>query len=402
MGSALNGVKVLDFSWVAAGPLVTTWMGQHGATIVRVESSKRPDTMRTGTPYKDGKPGINRSGYFALWNTDKYSLALDLKHPAARSVIEKLVIWADCVIENFTPGQMESWGFGYENLKQIKPDIVFLRLSMYGQIGHLARHLGFGPFLAGLVGFQNLTGWPDRGPVQVAGPTDNIAPDYALALLISALDRRNKTGQGEYIDVSQCEVSIQAVATQMLDYYANGNEANRMGNSCPRAAPHGVFRCQGEDRWCAIAVFTQEEWQSFCKVIGREELIGDARFATLTARKRNEETLNQLVESWTSQRSAEQVMTVMQSAGIAAGVVATAQDLLEDPQLRKRGRFALLNHSEIGPFYHLGEPFHLYGTPAEVRMAAPCLGEHTEFVCKGILHMSDDEFVTLLNQGIFQ
>lgn len=402
MVSALEGVKILDFSWVAVGPLVTTWMAQHGATVVRVESAKRPDTLRTGTPYKDGVPGLNRSGYFAFYNTNKYSMALDLNHPDAKNVVKRLVLWADAVIENFTPGKMEKWDLGYETLKQIKPDIIFLRLSMYGQTGPLAGHLGFGPFLAGRVGFQHLTGWPDRGPVPVGAPTDMLAADYALVLLISALDYRNKTGEGQCIDLSQCEVSLQAIAPIMLDYFANGNESGRRGNSCSYAVPHGVFRCQGDDRWCAIAICSEEEWRAFCKIVGRTEWITDHRFATLQARKENEEEVNYLIEDWTSQHSAEEVMTLMQSAGIAAGLVATGEDLLRDPQLQTRRRFWPMEHAEIGLFYHLGEPFHLRRTPAEPRLAAPCLGEHTEFVCKEILGMSDTEFVRQLNKGVFE
>ena len=402
MTSALDGVKILDFSWVVAGPLVTSWMAQHGASVVRIESAKRPDTLRTGTPYKDGIPGLNRSGYFAFWNTNKYSISINLKHPAAEGIVKKLVLWADAIVENFTPGQMEGLGLGYEDLKEINPDIILLRLSMYGQTGPLTKHLGFGPFLAGLVGFQNLSGWPDKGPVQVGGITDMLTPDYAFSLLISALDYRNKTGQGQCIDLSQCEVSLQAMAPVMLDYFANGNEPERLGNSCTYAVPHGVFRCQGDDRWCAIAVSNEEEWQSLCKVLGKKEWIIGPKFSTLLARKQNEEDLNHLIEEWTSQHSAEEVMTMLQAAGIAAGIVATSEDVLQDPQLKVRSRFWPTKHPEIGHFYHLGEPFHLSRTPAELRSGAPCLGEHTEFVCKEILDMSDDEFITLLNEGLFE
>ena len=241
---ALEDVKVLDFSWVGAGPIMTLYMAEHGATVVRIESTTRPEVLRYARPYKDNIPGINRSGYFAANNANKYSMALNLNRPGAAEVVKKMVRWADLVVENFTAGQMEKWGLGYAELKKIKPSIVFLRCSMYGQTGPQAKHSGFGPFLAGSVGFQNLTGWADRGPVVTGALTDQLTPDYSLVLALRALDYRNKTGKGEYIDISQYEASVQAIAPFIIDYFVNGNEAERVGNSCSYAAPHGVFRCK--------------------------------------------------------------------------------------------------------------------------------------------------------------
>lgn len=400
--AALEGVKVLDFSWVASGPHATSCLGQFGATVVRIESAKRPDTLRYSAPYKDGIPGLNRSGHFAYYNTNKYSLALNLNLPEALEVARRLVRWCDIVVENFIPGQMEKWGLGYEGLTQIRPNVIFLRLSMYGQTGPRARHLGFGPFLAGLVGYQYLTGWPDRGPVLIGGPTDHLVPDYAVAVLMAALDYRDATGKGQCIDISQCETGLQAIAPLMLHYFASGEIGGRSGNFRPEAAPHGVYRCMGDDRWCAITVSTDDEWRSFCSVVGGPDWTTDRRFATLLARKRNEEELNTLVESWTLRHSAEEAMNLMQQSGVPAGIVATAGDLLRDPQLGGRNRFWLMDHPELGPFYYLGEPFALSATPAQQRLPSPCLGEHTEYVCQEILGMSDAEFVALLKKGVFE
>ncbi|MFC2002019.1 CaiB/BaiF CoA transferase family protein [Chloroflexota bacterium] len=400
--TALEDVKVLDFSWVVAGPLISLCLAQHGATVVRIESTFRPEVLRYARPYKDNIPGINRSGYFAILNANKYSMALNLNHPQAIAVVKRLVLWADLVVENFTAGEMEKWGLGYENLKEINPGIIFVRCSVYGQTGPQAKHPGLGPFLAGSVGFQHLTGWPDRVPVVTAALTDQLAPDYALVLALRALDNRNKTGKGEYIDVSQYEVSMQAMAPLLLDYFVNSKEAGRTGNSCPYAAPHGAYRCQGEDRWCAIAIFTDDEWRVFCNIIGKPELATDTKFATLSARKENEEALNQLVEEWTTMQTAEEVMTRLQNSGIAAGVVANAEDLIQDPQLKHNQRFWVIEHPEIGPAYHFGHPFHVSRTPAQSRSPSPCLGEHTEYVCKEILNMDDTEFINLFNEKVFE
>ncbi len=309
--NALEGVKVLDFSWVGAGPIITLYMAQHGATVLRIESLIRPDTLRYSNPYKDNIPGINRSGYFAINNANKYSMALNLNHPKAMTLVQRLVLWADIAVENFTAGQMEKWGLGYEALKKINPGIIFVRCSIYGQTGPQATYRGYGPFLAGSIGFQHLTGWPDRSPSVTAALSNNLAPDYAIVLALRALDYRNKTGKGEQIDISQFEVSLQAIAPFLLDYFVNGKEAERIGNSCPYAAPHGAYRCKGDDRWCAIAVFTDEEWQRFLNVIGKPKLAGDVRFATLLARKENENELNRLVEEWTTNQTPEEVMKLM-------------------------------------------------------------------------------------------
>ena len=344
---------------------------------------------------------MNRSGFWVWWNANKMSMALDLNHPKGVAIARRLVSWADIVVENFMPGAMTKWGLNYEELAKIKPEIIMLSLSMQGQDGPHARHLGVGPLLSGLVGMIHITGWPDREPVQAGGGTDVIAPDLALAALISALDYRDRTGEGLYLDLSQCEATLYALAPLLLDYFANGEVGKRMGNSCPCGAPHGVYRCRGDDRWCAIAVFTEDEWQACCNVIGCPTLSSDPRFSSLNKRKENEEELDKLVESWTVNITPEEVMALMQESGISAGVLHTAEDLLKDPQLKYRDALWLMDHHEIGPVYHLGQSFILSRFLAEPRLPAPCLGEHTEYVCREMLGMSDEEFVELLNDGVF-
>src|SRR4030042_4577848 len=188
----------------------------------------------------------------------------------------------------------------------------------------------------------------------------------------------------------------------MLNYVGNKEEGKRIGNSSPFAAPHGVYRCKGEDRWCAISVLNDEEWQGFCKVIGDPAWTKDEKFRLLLNRKKNEEELNRLVEEWTIQHAAEEVMALMQAGSIPAGVLKNAKDIFEDPQLRERDYFWTLDHSEMGSFDHMGQPFGLSETPAKPRMPAPCLGEHNEYVCTKLLGLSDEEFVELLAEGIFQ
>jgi benzylsuccinate CoA-transferase BbsF subunit len=232
--------------------------------------------------------------------------------------------------------------------------------------------------------------------------TDCISPRFASASLIAALDYRNKTGKGQLIDLSEFETAVYFILPAILDCAANGREPSRTGNSSPHAAPHGVYPCKGDDRWCAIAVFTDGEWRNLCRVIGRPEYTADPRFNTLASRKKNEEELNRLLGDWTSGFTAEDVMSRMQAAGVPAGVVKNTADIYADPQLRERNLFWLMDHPETGPFTHLGQSFELSKTPARAYSPSPLLGEHTEYVCTGILGMSDEEFVELVQSGVFE
>jgi len=395
------GVKVLDFSWGVAGPLVTKYLADYGATVVRIESPQRPCGTRVSPPFKDNVPGVDRAGYYAFFNANKYSLGLDLNHPQAREVARRLVAWADVVAESYSAGTMEKWGLGYESLKRIKPDIIMLSASSQGQDGPHASFSAFGIPLTGLAGFAHFTGWPDGSCLPLPSAySDFISPRFAAATLIAALDYRRRTGKGQYIDCSQSEASIHFLAPAMLDYTFNGHQGERLGNASPYACPHGVFCCQGEDRWCAIAVFNEQEWQALCQLCNLD-WSQDPRFSTLLNRKRNEDELNRLIEEWTVNFTAEEVMSEMQSRGIPAGVVQNARDLCLDPQLRERGYFWKLDHPVLGPFLHLGQPSRLSDTPAIPNMPAPCLGQHTEHVCTQMLHMSDEEFLELYQAGVF-
>jgi len=328
-------------------------------------------------------------------------MSLNLNHPRSLEVVNNLVTWADIVAENYSPGTMEKWGLGYENLKAIKPDIIMFRSSNQGQDGPHASFSAYGVSLLGLAGFPRFTGWPDGDCLPLPSAyTDLVTPRFAAATLIAALDYRRRTGKGQYIDCSQLEASIHFLAPAMLDYTFNNRQQGRLGNSCPYACPHGVYRCKGEDRWCAIAVFNDEEWQALCRLCN-PSWSQDQRFHTLLDRKSNEEELNKLIEEWTIDFTAEEVMSQMQSRGVAAAVVQNAADLYLDPQLKERGYFWHLDHPVLGSYPHLGQVSKLSRTPATAKMPAPCLGEHTEYVCTQILSMPDDQFLELYQAGVF-
>ena len=399
-----SGLKILAFCWAVVGPLTMKFFADHGATVIRVETSKRPCVMRTSAPYKDNRPGLNRGGYFNYYNANILSLGLNMGHPEALKIARRLVEECDVVMENYTPGVMERWGLGYEDLRKIKPDVIMLRQSGYGAWGPYAQLPAFGMVLVPIAGLPNFIGWPGREPlpVGVSAYTDCISPRFASAALIAALDYRRRTGKGQLLDLSQFETAIYFILPGLLDRVANGREPVRIGNSSPDAAPHGVYPCRGDDRWCAIAVATDGEWGSLCREIGRPELAADPRFDIFINRKSHEEALNEIIGAWTAGLAPEEVMARLQAAGVPAGVVQNTADVFEDPQLRSRDMFWPMPHPEVGMFTHLGQSFRLAKTPARAYSPSPLLGEHTEYVCTEILGMPDDEFIDLMRAGVFE
>jgi len=396
-----EGVKIADFSWVVVGPLTIQYLAAYGATVVRIESKSRFDGVRVTAPFKDNKITGNTSIPYANLNRNKYGATLNLKHPEGIKVARRFVQWADIVAESMTPGVIERLGLGYEELKKIKPDIIMISMSNQGRGGPRASQPGLGLQLVSLAGFTHITGWPDREP---AGPygayTDFITPKLAAAILAAALDYRRRTGEGQYIDISQNEASMQSLSPLILDYTTNEREANRNGNRHPQAAPHGVYRCLGEERWVAITVFSDSAWARLCDVTGHPEWTKEQRFLTLRDRKRNEDELDRLLEAWTVRHRAEDVMEILQQAGVSAGVVKNAEDLVNDPQLNERNCFFPLDHSEMGTTIGRDYPFTLSKTPGKWRQGAPCLGEHNAYVYTKLLGMPDEEFLRLLEEGV--
>jgi len=401
--TALDGLKVFGVTYAGTANMTLKTLGMHGATVVRVESIKRPCNLRMAGPFKDNEPGIDRSGYYAMCNNDRYSMALNLKHPQAGRVLNRLVEWADVFVENFTPGAMKRAGLDYETVKDINPSIIMLSISQQGQTGPHKHIAGYGPLLQGLSGHDHLTGWPDRSPILIGQSyPDFIAPAYASIAVMAALDHRQRTGLGQYVDLSNYECCIHWLATSILDCKTNERIQKRQGNRVENAAPHNVYRCLGDDAWCAITVYSDAEWSAFCQVIGNPPWTRKSEFSDLTERKKNEIELDRYLEQWTKNRSPEDVMTLMQAAGISAGKVQNCQEVAEDPQINHRNYFRTLDHAEMGPFPYPAASYLLSKTPAEIRLPFPCLGEHTEHVCRELLGMPEEEFVELLIDNTFE
>lgn len=397
---ALEGIKIADFTWAAAGPLTMSYLAHCGATVVKIESGTKMGVSRSFPP-RGGEGGMISSMMFSNDNSDKLSMTINMKNPRGVEVAKKLIAWADVVAENFRPGTMEKWGLGYEELKKINPSIIMFRSSARGQTGPDAKVAENGITLQSLTGFTFLTGYPDKDdPTPPWGAyTDLTAPALGAVMLIGALDYRAKTGKGQCLDLSQLEAGLQFLAPAILDYHVNHQCARRMENTSSYGVPHGVYRCSGDDRWCAIAIFNDKEWKTFCRIIDNPEWINDFRFATIIARKKNESELNQLINDWTVKHNAEKIMNLLQKNNISAGIVENSTDILNDPQIKERKFFKKLKHPKLGSFSHLGIGFKLSKTPCDLRTPGPLLGQHTEHVCRELLELSKDEYEELVDKG---
>ena len=377
-------------------------MADFGAEVIKVESTDAPDVARGMLPYRDGISGINRSCSYVWFHTSKRSITLNLKNPQGKEIAKRLVSVADIVAENFTAGTMERLGLTYEELKQVNPKIIMLSMSALGQSGPYRSMPALGNFIRAWSGMDSLIGMPGREhPIECGVPTpDYIGAHLGVMAVIGSLLYRQRTGKGQHIDISMLEVSVPLIGQAVLDYVVNGREAMLMGNRSSYTAPHGVYRCKGDDRWCAISVFNDEEWAGFAKAIGNPDWTSDVRFATMVGRKENEDELDINIETWTINHTTEEVMAILQAHGVAAAVVQNGKDLVEDPQLDYRHHLTLVEgHRELVTHYSQAPSFIPSKTPPELG-PTPCLGQDNEYVFTQILGMSDAEFVELYTAGI--
>ncbi|HUY39172.1 MAG TPA: CoA transferase [Candidatus Binataceae bacterium] len=405
----LSGIKVCDFTWVWAGPYCTLQLAHMGAEVVRIETKTRPCVTRMLPPWPDGIfDGLNKSGYFNQYNQGKKSLSLNFKHPEAKEIAWKLIKESDVVINNFAAGVIDKMGFGYEEVKKVRPDIVMISLNGYGDTGPYREYVAYGPAQVPLSGLSSLTGYKGFPPMHAgfsyADPNAGVHGAFAI---LTALYHRHKTGEGQYIDMSQWECAMDLLAEGILEYTMNDREPVRNGNRDAFMAPHGIFRCQDLpekvmdvtiDEWVSIVCANDDEWARLARAIGKPELAADPRFNTLAARKQNEDELEKIITEWTVKRRVAYVVDTLQAAGVAAGACADNKYLCEDPHLAERKYWIELEHPEVGVRRHCGIPWRMSGTPCEVKTAAPCLGQHTDQVL-ATLGYREDEIAALHQKG---
>ena len=373
------GLKVADFSWVGVGPMIGKALADHGATVVRIESAQRLDLLRTMPPFKDSQPGPDRAQFMANFNTSKLGMTVDLKNAEGRKLARRMADWADVVLESYSPGTMARFGLDWQSLSAEREDLVMLSTSMRGQTGPERGYSGFGGQGAAIAGLYALVGWPDRPPTGPWGAyTDFIAPRFGVAALAAAILHRNHTGEGQYIDLAQVECGIRFLEPLVLQCAASGEVATCLGQGSPSLDPHGVFPCQGEQRYVAVGVATERERTALGDLLDGERL-----------------------PDWCLRHDAFAAATALRQAGVPAYAVLRPSDLYEDAQLRHRGFFVTLPHPVMGATPYDGPATIFSRTPQRLRSPAPCLGEHNDRVLCDLLGVAPSEIDRLRDFGAF-
>jgi benzylsuccinate CoA-transferase BbsF subunit len=345
----LKGVRILAFTTGYAGPYAGRLLAGYGAEVIKIESKKGGlDTFRHYGQHKD----IDAAPRFIECNLGVRSFAVNLKHPTGAKLVRELAGKSDAILQNFRPRVLDKLGLGDDELRKINPKLVIVKLPGFGSEGPKSGYGTWGFNLTAFSGMTYLWNHPEQDrPIGSQGVyPDHLGFVMGPTLLVAALLNSRRSGKGVTIDLAQIEGTAYTLGATYLETSVNGDDPQPKGNHYVLAAPHGCYRCQGDDRWCVISVGDDSEWRAFCAVIGRPELVADGRFAELRARLKNRIELDRIVELWTQARPAEEVMTKLQSAGVPAGVVQTGADLLKDPQLRHRNYFASFADSLIGPF----------------------------------------------------
>jgi crotonobetainyl-CoA:carnitine CoA-transferase CaiB-like acyl-CoA transferase len=400
----LDGVRVLDLSHVFAGPTCTRILAELGADVIKVEARQRLDISRIliMTDNDTADQPWNRTCYFAVHNAGKRGITLDLTAEQGRGLFSRLIPHCDVLVESFTPRVMKAFELEYETVRQLKPDIIMLSMSGYGQTGPYRDWSAYGMGLEPASGISAATGYRSGPPIRTGMSfTDPLTGVLAAGAVLAALRYRQHTGRGQFIDLSQQEGAMALMGTALMDYQMNGRLAERMGNRSSWAAPQGCYRCRGDDDWLVISVEDDEEWAAFCRATGHPEWAEDERFADVLARHENHDALDMLIEGWTREQDHYEAFHLLQSAGVKAAPALNGKELLLDPHFRERHRFDLVDHPVVG---RRPVPRHLVARfgrfEPRVDVAAPLLGQHNREVLQGMLGLSDDELASLEAEGV--
>lgn len=400
---ALAGIRVIEAGFAAAGPLVGKHLANFGAEVIRLESRRAPDVFRsTYPPFKDNQPGPDRAAMFAFYNDGKLSATLNLKDARGIALARRLIHTADVFIESFTPGTISRLGLGAESLRAEHPGLIVLSSCNQGQTGPHAFHPGYGSQLSALAGFVHLLGRADSTPVLLYGPyIDYIAVGYGTIAVLAALERRRRTGAGCTIDLSQYEAGLQFLAPSVLEFASTGRIPGRVGNDDAFAAPHGAYPCAGSERWCTLSVWSDEEWRRLGAAIGDPALADDPRLATMAQRRAARAELDRRIGGWTRSRDRDLVVAILRASGLRAAPVLGVSELYDDPQLRHRSFWPVVEHPVIGRMHLMAAPFQLSETPSVQERSGPTLGADNATVFEGILGLTAEERGALERDDVF-
>lgn len=394
----LAGVRIADFSWVGAGPRATKDLADYGATVIKVESRQRLDLGRVSPPFRNGVQHPDGSAFFAISNTSKRSVTINLADPKGVAVAKQLIAWSDVVVENFGKGYMERIGLSYDTLQRIRPGIIQVSVSVAGRTGPNANLRGYGNSAAALSGLAALSGWPDRAPhMPPFAYGDVVAPIFATIAVLAALEHRRQTGRGQHVDVSQVEPLVHVLADRFVERQLSG-EAHKPGNRSKAMAPHGMYPCRGDDQWCAIAVRSDAEWVRLCEAMNSRRSASDPRFSSLAARKVNEDELDRLMAGWTAAQDKHELANFLATLGIAAEAVQNGREVFADPELAAAGHYFRTPHAVLGECEMPGPPVRF--SQSEVSVGpSPLLGEHNREVFVDLLGLSEQEVADLIASG---
>ena len=409
----LDGVRVIDLSMWFAGPMGSRLLGDMGAEVIKIESLRHIDPWRGPVAITPEFAALleleeiperpyNRAAGFNLQNRNKCGATLDLATPQGKEIFKKLVEISDVVLENYSPRVMANFGLDYPVLKEINPRIIMMSLPALGRTGPDKDFVAFGQTIDCMSGMAYLTGYLGEEPMLQSGLSygDPLSGMNAAFAIVTALHHRRRTGQGMHIELSQVEGLISFNADSIMDYAMNGKVRERMGNRHPSMAPHGCYRCQGEDMWVVISIPSDDAWQKFCQVVGQPSWAEDERFSDVLGRCQHQDELDKLTEAWTVEHDHYQVMRILQQADIPAGAVLDAKELVEEPHLNERGLYEMVTHPEVGTHPYIGMYARLSKTPGSIRKPAPCLGEDNQYVYRELLGLSPEEMAQLEEQGI--
>ena len=420
----LEGIRVVDFTWVRAGPWAARWLGTLGAEVIKVEWPENLDTLRQNrfTVPPGVEPGPNSTGQFADTNANKRGISINVRSPRGLELVKQLISVSDVVIENFSSRIMQRWGISYENMREIRPDIVYVSMAGFGHTGRHHWYGTMGPAAQALSGLTFLSGLPDAPPAGWGWSyLDDTGGMYGAMCALTALHHRSATGRGQHVDLSQMITGITLTGPAFLDRTINGRESRREGyppgnrtvwpgaplaNNYrgPIAAPHNAYRTKGGkyNDWCVIACLSNEEWERLAQLMGSPDWATDGRMDTLQGRLDHQEELDQGIEQWTLTLEKYEVTDVCQAAGVKAMAVQSSEDRVEhDPQLRERGMYVPGEHPMLGSWKFQNAPFKLSESPAAIRRPPPMIGQHNREIMEDLLGLTHDELQDGYQDGTF-
>ena len=396
----LRGLRIADFGQIIAIPYTAQMLAWLGAEVILIETEQRL-TTRIWPPFAEAEPGVNRSGGFNLVNSTKMSCTLNLREPEGVELAKQIISVSDVVLENYSSGTMERMGLGFQDVRLVRPDVVYLSLGAFGRTGPMKDLVGFHSVINLFSGLASVTGHRGSHPRIMGGLfPDAFSGCYCVLALLEALHHRAKTGEGQYIEIAMTEVLATLLPEAVMEYTLDGTEPERVGNRHKDKAPHNVFRCQGEEQWVAISVEDDAQFQALAQAANNPEWADNTSFATVEARLKHQDELEPLVQQWTRTLHVQDVVEKLQAVGVPAGPVLDSAQVLTDPHMVARGFVQSPDHAEVGPRPMGAFPWRVDGGQPGVARGAPLLGEHNRQVIQDLLQVPDDEFQRLTEIGV--